>query len=417
MFTHSTFSTISEFEERLAFLKKHSKYSGYSDIPVAQNSLFSKSLLSLINATPDCSQCFYGLQIDSYVNGCSHDCSYCWAKAELTKFDKWNNPAPTPIDLSALWEIFYTVFETDRKTPFRNILLKKTPLRIGSLSDPFLSFEKKQFITYELLKILNHYEYPCVILTRSSMIASEKYLKILNPDKVSVQLSIPSNNEKLVRILEPGADDIQKRLSALKTLNENKIWTSVRINPLFPIYPDGFLQNSNNKLTLSKNNFDYFNFSLLDQIAEHKCKSLLVGFVHMDEKTTSVVGNKTKFDLRSLMKDEIKKSTPGFKYSNEEIRAYYELIADKCRQLEIQFSTCYLGLGESFFWKDQDLWADKNDCCNIKKNVSGFKSDTREISLTQRYKIMNPDSGILSTITFPSWLYKIKSFLLKNLWS
>ncbi len=82
----------------------------------------------------------------------------------------------------------------------------------------------------------------------------------------------------------------------------------------------------------------------------------------------------------------------------------------------MDFSTCYLGLGESYFWKDQDLWADKKDCCNLKKNVPAFKSDTRELSFTKKMKILYPEMNSWQLIFNSGWLYRMRSYLLKNLW-
>jgi DNA repair photolyase len=52
-------------------------------------------------------------------------------------------------------------------------------------------------------------------------------------------MSLSSINRELTRQLEPGAPAPRKRLQALQKLADNGFWTTVRINPLFPIYPDG----------------------------------------------------------------------------------------------------------------------------------------------------------------------------------
>lgn len=422
----ANYTNIESINRKIAFLAKNSTrnylfnispylhFSSLKSQAGIETSLFPQGIPNLIGATSDCMQCFYGFQLDTYMSGCSHDCIYCWAKSELSKIGQWNNTTPIPIDISSLWELFYKAFETDEKFPLRTILLKRIPLRIGSMSDPFLAMEKKYKNTLETLKILKLYNYPCLILTRSEMVADDAYIKVMDPKRTSVQFSILSLDENLVNILEPGAGSPKKRLEALKKLNEAGIWSSIRLNPLFPNFPDGHFSDKLNHDPNRAPSFNFFNINMINQISEYGCKSLLAGFVHMDGKTVSLVSRKINFELRSLMKEDIKNKTDGFRYSSQEIRAYYELISEKCRKKGMAFSTCYLGLGDSFFWKDQDLWADKNDCCNIKANVPGFNTDTREISFEKKIEILYPSTSFLK-LFFTNLLLKFKSFILKNI--
>lgn len=69
----------------------------------------------LVNSHNTCQQCLYAFEIDTYGRGCVHDCVYCYAKAQLTVHGYWNNPFPMPADLTEIWKVFYTVFETDKR--------------------------------------------------------------------------------------------------------------------------------------------------------------------------------------------------------------------------------------------------------------------------------------------------------------
>lgn len=383
-------------------------YSFFFDKKMVKDDLPS-GVPGLLNALSDCSECYYGLQIDSYAEGCFHDCEYCWAKSDLSKVDKWNNPMPLPIDITEFWELFYIVFETNQEHPLRDILVKKTPLRIGSLSDPFMAMDKKYGITLELIRLLNYYKYPTVFLTRSHHVVEERYLELLDPDIFSVQMSMPSLNESFVKVLEPGAPAPLKRLEALKVLTENNIWCTVRLNPLFPIYPDGVL--SRNLKSDIKTGF--FEFDYIEVLSKYGCKSLLTGFVHLDSKVSNLIKNKMGVDLMGFMSNEMKENSEGFSYSSAEIRKYYEILKTKCTEHGIEFSTCYLGLGESYFWKDQDLWDNKDDCCNIKNRVESFKTETRMIPVSKRMSIEFPEMRLHNRILHSIW-QKFKSFFLKK---
>lgn len=149
----------------------------------------------LVNAHTSCQQCLYAFEIDTYGRGCTHDCVYCYAKQQLTQHGSWNKPFPMPVDISDIWNTFYTVFETDKKNKWRDILEKRVPLRIGSMSDSFMWMDKKYKVTQELLKILKHYNYPYIIFTRSDMVATSPYIDLLDPDLCSIQMSISSIND------------------------------------------------------------------------------------------------------------------------------------------------------------------------------------------------------------------------------
>jgi len=123
----------------------------------------------------DCAQCFHRFEIDTYGRGCVHNCAYCYAKSYLSIRRFWNEPMPFPIDIAAVRKIFATVFETSRSNKFRDILEKRVPLRIGSMSDAFMWMDKKYRVTLELLKILRFYDYPYIIFTRSDLVADDEY--------------------------------------------------------------------------------------------------------------------------------------------------------------------------------------------------------------------------------------------------
>jgi hypothetical protein len=60
----------------------------------------------------------------------------------------------------------------------------------------------------------------------------------------------------------------------------------------------------------------------------------------------------------------------------------------------MQFTTCYIGNGEGHFWKDQDLWSNKKDCCNVKGRVGSFKTDSREVPFETRLKFTNHKDSV-----------------------
>jgi DNA repair photolyase len=345
-----------------------------------------KSAFKLVNAHTTCQQCLYAFEVDTYGRGCIHDCVYCYAKHQLESHGSWNRPIPFPVDISDIWKTFYTVFETDKRSKWREVLSKRVPIRIGSMSDSFMWMDRKYKVTLEFLKLLKHYNYPHIIFTRSDLVAHDDYLRVLDPNLASVQMSISSTNDKLNKLIEPGAPSAERRLKALQKLNQNGFWTTVRINPLFPIYPDGFFTNPNFDHSIDVPKFDYFNFEMIDQIADHGVQSLLTGFVRLSGQALKGISEATNMDLKPFFGAKKFERSSNYHYSDAEIRFYYEQIKERANIKGVEFTTCYIGNGESHFWKDQDLWDNKSDCCNAKGRIDSFKSDSRLINWDERMK-------------------------------
>jgi DNA repair photolyase len=291
-----------------------------------------------------------------------------------------------PIDITDVWNTFYTVFETDRRSKWRNILEKRIPIRIGSMSDSFMFMDKKYKVTQELLKLLNFYNYPYIIFTRSDLIAHDEYLSLLNEDLCSIQMSIASTNDKMNKLIEPGTPSSKRRLKALEKLQRGGFWTTVRLNPFFPIFPDGYFTNPSFDRSGNVQKFDFSSFEMIDEIASYGVPSILAGFVRLSPFAMNQIEKVVGVNLRSFFIEENRRGKRDYQFSDQEIRAYYERIHAKCKQNSIQFTTCYIGNGENHFWKDQDLWDNKKDCCNAKNRIKEFKTSSREINWYERLR-------------------------------
>ncbi len=144
--------------------------------------------------------------------------------------------------------------------------------------------------------------------------------------------------------------------------------------------------------------FNYSSSEMVDEIADHGVPAILAGIVRLSSFSLNQIEKASGRNLREFYRDDTKKTaiftekkSRDFHYSDDEIRAYYERIHAKCVQRGIQFTTCYIGNGESHFWKDQDLWSNKKDCCNAIGRVEKFaKTKTaRDINWDVRMKHTN----------------------------
>jgi DNA repair photolyase len=340
----------------------------------------------------DCKHCFYRFEIDTYGRGCTFNCTYCYAKSYLSIRKWWNEPIPFPIDIAELRKIFATVFESDKRHKFRKVMEKRIPLRIGSMSDSFMWLDKQFRVTQELLKILRFYNYPYIIFTRSDLVADDTYIKLLDSKLASIQLSISSLNESLTRKIEPGAPPPARRLAAIKKLASSGFWTTVRINPLFPIFPDGYYTDPNFDHSNNVTPFNYFSWDMIPQLAEAGVPSVLVGIVRLYPPNIHFMNKALGFRIQDHFGNKRKIERASLHFSVAETEYYYQRIKKQCQEHNIRFSTCYIGndpSGLSFF-KYQELWSNKKDCCDAVGNVSAFRKTCADIPSDENHPRLIP---------------------------
>ena len=350
-----------------------------------------KTTFKLVNYHTSCSKCHHAFEIDSYGRGCIHNCAFCYAKDQLTSHGFWNRPIPFPVDLSEVRKTMYTVFETDKPSKWRDIMGKRVPLRIGSMSDSFMWMDEKLGVTKELLKILSFYEYPHIIFTRSDLVATEQYMNVMKPRLVSIQMSMSGDNEHYNRKVEPGAPSFKRRAKALNTLAENGFWTTVRLNPFFPTHPDGYF--TDHEKTVERfggeakvPKLDWFRYEMLDALQEAKVPSVLAGVVRLSSKAINNMSAATDVDIRSFFKPEELKGSGDKRFSDAEIAHYYLRLKEECSKRGIRFNTCYIGNGEKDYYQYQLLWDNKKDCCDAKGNVEAFKTTSQAVSWDERLR-------------------------------
>lgn len=370
----------------------------FSSSPIRGGITFGKPI-RLVNHHATCQQCLYSFEIDTYGRGCAFNCGYCYAKAQLTVHGYWNSPIPVPMDLNDIRKTFYTVFETDRKHKYRDIFEKRIPLRIGSMSDSFMPMDKKFRVTLELLRILRFYNYPYIIFTRSDLVSHDEYMELFDPNLTSVQMSISSINDEMNKKLEPGAPSSTRRLLAVQRLTKTGIWCTVRLNPLFPMFPDGYFSDPNFSWEGEVPKFEFSSFDMVKKFSEYQVPSMLVGFARLSSFALNNIKKSLNVDLRPFYRRDLTyKSARDWHYTDAEVSHYYRSFKNECDKYGIEFTTCYIGNGESHFWKHQDMWSNKKDCCNAKGRVAGFKTDCRQISFSDRVRLSNDKcSQITST--------------------
>lgn len=163
--------------------------------------------------------------INPYV-GCSHACVYCYA-CFMQRFSEhqeaWGDFVDVKINAEAL-------IAKDLK------VLTKLPnqtVTMGSVTDVYQPLERKYKLTRGILEKLASLDIELCIITKSSLILRD--LDLLQQQKnLTVAISLSTLDDKINRLLEPGASPVADRIDTLKQLNAAKINTVLFVAPILP---------------------------------------------------------------------------------------------------------------------------------------------------------------------------------------
>lgn len=166
------------------------------------------------------SRCNYPTRLDTYGCGCQHDCSYCYAKSLLSFRGLWNAAEPSVASTEYI----------------RRALRKVEPgmvLRLGGMSDPFQPLELVYGATAQLIRMLNARRIGYLIVTKSDMVASRDYIRLLDPELAHIQITVTSTDDG-PNYLGERAPAPSRRMEAARTLQDAGIDVSLRVSPYIP---------------------------------------------------------------------------------------------------------------------------------------------------------------------------------------
>ena len=193
----------------------------------------SKSIISR-NDSPDLG---FEQSINPY-KGCEHGCIYCYARPSHA----YLNLSP---GLDFETKIFY---KADAATLLEKELNKARyvckPIVLGANTDPYQPAEAKLKITRTLLEVLNSYQHPVTIITKSSLIERDMDIlqELAHKNLVQVAVSITTLSRRLKHIMEPRTSTPSGRLNVVRRLSEQNIPARVMVAPIIPIITDHELE-------------------------------------------------------------------------------------------------------------------------------------------------------------------------------
>jgi DNA repair photolyase len=151
--------------------------------------------------------------------GCSHKCLYCYATAYIGLRES----TPKKNFIENLRK------ELDKAN--RNMIVE-----MSTSSDPYPPIEDKLRLTRQTLKELFRRGFRVLITTKSSLVTRD--VDLLSANRSAVMITITTLDERLSKVIEPGAPPPSERLLALKELAKKGVPVGARVDPVIPFVND-----------------------------------------------------------------------------------------------------------------------------------------------------------------------------------
>jgi DNA repair photolyase len=162
--------------------------------------------------------------------GCTHACVFCFARRTHTYLDMnagrdFEREIVVKVNVPELVRA-----ELARPTWRRELVA------LGTNTDPYQWVESRYRMMPEIIAALEEAETPISVLTKSPLVMRdlELYERMSKRLPVSVNLSIPTLDEKVWRATEPHTPSPETRLEAVAELRRRGIDSGVLIAPLMP---------------------------------------------------------------------------------------------------------------------------------------------------------------------------------------
>lgn len=186
------------------------------------------------NASPDVG---FDRSINPY-RGCEHGCIYCYAR-----------PSHAYLGLSPGLDfetkLFYKPDAARLLTEeLRRRNYRPAPIALGANTDPWQPVERRLGITRAILEVLETWQHPVSIVTKSALILRDVDIlrRMAAKSLVHVMVSLTSLDPQIKRSLEPRAASAAARLHTIRSLREAGVPVGTLIAPVIPVITDHELE-------------------------------------------------------------------------------------------------------------------------------------------------------------------------------
>lgn len=172
----------------------------------------------------------YDYCINCYT-GCEHACAYCYASLFMRRYSGHEEP----------WGEFVDVKVNAPEVLAKQIRrAKKGVVWVSSVCDAYQPLEAEYELTRRCLELLAAADFPVTVQSKSTLLLRD--LDVFRRFKsIEVGFTIATNDDRISRIVEPGASPVSERIAALAGLKAAGIETYVFIGPILPGDPEALV--------------------------------------------------------------------------------------------------------------------------------------------------------------------------------
>ena len=158
--------------------------------------------------------------LDPYQN-CGFGCRYCDSTYDETIYIKTNAAQ---------------LLKKELETTEKGIII------VGSVVDPYQKAEESYNITRNLLEIIEQYDFPCHILTKSNLVLRD--IDVLSKmNNCVVTMSIATTNQSVSDLFERDVPSPMERLETIEKLSKIGIKTGLAVIPILPFIVEEELES------------------------------------------------------------------------------------------------------------------------------------------------------------------------------
>jgi len=190
---------------------------------------------SVLNKRKSLESWFISSYSINLYRGCSHNCVYCDGRSE-GYFVKGEFGEDIEVKLNSKDVLRKELDPKRRRKPMTEGFF----LIGGGICDAYEPVELKFELTRQTLELMNEFEHPVHIITKSNNVERDiDLLKEINKNsKAIVSFSFSTVNDNISKIFEPNAPSPSKRLETIRKLRSNGINTGIYLMPIIPFVTD-----------------------------------------------------------------------------------------------------------------------------------------------------------------------------------
>lgn len=200
--------------------------------PKLKTTIWLKQAKSIIS-TNDSPDIYFGASVNPY-QGCEHGCIYCYAR-----------PSHAYLGLSPGLDFETQIYAKENAASLleKELTAKRYEPKVivlGANTDPYQPAERDLKITRSVIEVLERYDHPLSIITKSGNVMRDIDLlsRMASKNLAKVYVSITSLQNDIARTLEPRASAPARRLETVRRLADAGIPVGVLVSPIIPAITD-----------------------------------------------------------------------------------------------------------------------------------------------------------------------------------